>query len=147
MPAPQAAQIEGIASGYLQGSGFSGENAPDLAKALAGSIADALGIFASQAMIQPGTPAAVDPVSTSGAVVGPGMFMPPPAGGPNKSIIEPLALAQLSGAGFQGEMAPKLAAAIAATIAEGIMMFTSQVMSKPGTPVAGMVTAAPGTLM
>ena len=147
MPAPQASAIEGLATGYLQSAGIKGENAPDLAKAMASFIADGLAIFASQAMIKPGTPAAVDPISTSGAVVGPGMFMPPPAGGPGKSTLEPLATAALQSNGLEGENAPELAKVMAAALAEGINMFTSQVMVTPGTPVAGMVTTAPGTLM
>ncbi len=45
MPAPTASQIESVATGAMQSAGLEGENATDLAKALAQVTADALNMF------------------------------------------------------------------------------------------------------
>ena len=147
MPAPQASQLESIASGALQSAGIRGENAPDLAKAIAQVTADALGMFLGQAMVMPGIPAAVDPISGSGSTGGPGMLMPPPAGGPIAQQLEGMAQSALDSNGIKGEDAPALAKVIAAALALGIMLFTAQVQVAPGIAVAGFVTTSPGSLM
>lgn len=147
MPAPQASQIESVASGAMQSASLEGENAPDLAKALAQATADALSMFFAQAMIMPGVPAGVDPITGSGSTAGPGMLMPPPAGGPIGPMLLPIAQAALSANGIEGQNAPGLASVIADALAQGIMMFTSQVQMAPGVAVAGFVTTSPGSLM
>jgi hypothetical protein len=147
MPAPTAAQLEPIANGALSSAGIQGENAPDLAKALAQTAAQALSIFLAQAMVMPGIPAAAPPPPGSGSTVGPGMLMPPPGGGPDASTIEPLAKAALTSAGLRGDDAPALAKVIAGALAQGIQLFTAQVMVAPGIPIAGFVTTGPGRLM
>ena len=61
MPAPQKAQLEGVVAGLLQANGLRGENAPDLASAIAETLAGALDQLAQQAQVAPGiacTPAA-----------------------------------------------------------------------------------------
>ncbi|MFV8750431.1 hypothetical protein ACNOYE_07755 [Nannocystaceae bacterium ST9] len=61
MPAPQKAQLEGVVSGLLQANNLRGENAPDLASAIAETLAGALDQFAQMAQVSPGiacTPAA-----------------------------------------------------------------------------------------
>ncbi len=147
MPAPQASQIESMARGALDAAGIQGEDAPGLAKALAQITADVLAMFLSQGMVLPGVPAAVDPVSGSGSTVGPGMLMPPPAGGPGASQIEPLAQAALSAEGIQGENAGDLAKVIASALAQSLTLFTAQVQVAPGIAIAGFVTTTPGRLM
>ena len=147
MPAPTSSQIESPANGFLTGAGLRGEDAPGLAKALADSAGQALTLFLSMAMVNPGIPAAIDPISGSGATGGPGMLMPPPAGGPGASQLEGLVQGFLSGQGIRGEDAGGLAKALAASIAQAIMLFCSQGMAMPGIAIAGFVTAAPGMLM
>jgi hypothetical protein len=147
MPAPQASQIEPIATGALQSAGIRGQNAGDLAKALAGVTADALAMFLTQAMVMPGMPAAVDPITGSGSTAGPGMFMPPPAGGPIAPLLEGLAQAALMSNGIRGKDAPGLAKVIGGALAQAILLFTTQVQVAPGIAVAGFVTTSPGTLV
>ncbi len=147
MPAPAAAQLEPIARGALAAAGLQGENAGDLAKALADVTAQALTLFLSQAMVMPGIPAAAPPPALSGSTVGPGSLMPPPAGGPGASQLEPLAQAALQSAGLRGENAPDLGKVIAGALAQGIQLFTTQVKVAPGIPISGLVTTAPGRLM
>jgi hypothetical protein len=147
MPAPQAAQIESIATGAMQSAGLRGENAPDLAKAVAQATADALSMFLNQAMVAPGIPAAAPPPPGSGSTAGPGTLMPPPAGGPTAPQLEGLAQAALSSNGIKGRDAPGLAKVVAGAIAQGIMMFTAQVKVAPGIAVAGFTTTSPGTLI
>jgi hypothetical protein len=147
MPAPTAQQIEGIAFAALQGAGLRGEHAADLARALAQAASQALTLFLNQAMVLPGIPAAVDPVSGSGSTAGPGLLAPPPVGGPIAPRLEGLALAALSGQGLRGHNVPDLAKAIAASLAQAIQLFTAQVQVAPGIAVAGFVTTAPGSLI
>jgi hypothetical protein len=147
MPAPTAQQLEGIANGALQSAGIRGENAGDLAKGLAQATAQALTLFLNQAMVMPGAPAAVDPISGSGSTAGPGLLAPPPVGGPTAQQLEGLARTALNGEGLQGENIPDLAKVFAASLALAIQMFTAQVQVAPGIAVAGFVTTSPGSLM
>jgi hypothetical protein len=103
-------------------------------------------MFLSQAMVMPGTPAAIDPISGSGATAGPGRLMPPPAGGPGAAQLEGPAQGALAGQGIRGEDAGGLAKAAAGTIAQGIALFAAQSMVLPGIAIAGFVTTAPGML-
>src|SRR4051812_22215601 len=103
MPAPQDSQLEQPMAGFVQAAQLLGEDAPAMAKALAQATAQALSLFLSMAMVLPGTPAALDPITGSGATGGPGRLMPPPAGGPGASQIEGLAQAALTGQGIRGE--------------------------------------------
>jgi hypothetical protein len=54
MPAPQRAQLEPLVKALMQQNGLQGENAPDLAGAIAEAIAGALAMLAQQAMVAPG---------------------------------------------------------------------------------------------
>jgi hypothetical protein len=147
MPAPSSSQIEGMARSALSGAGLDGENIPDLAGALGQIIGQALTMFAATAMISPGVPAAVDPITTSGSTAGPGLFLPPPAGGPGASSIEPIALGALGGKRIDGEQKGALAKVIAQATAQAILLFTSMVQAAPGLAIAGFVTTAPGSLI
>jgi hypothetical protein len=147
MPAPQASLIESIAAGALQSAGIRGKNAGDLAKALAQTTADALSMFLAQAMVMPGIPAGVDLISGSGSTAGPGMLLPPPAGGPIAPQLEGLAQAALMANGIKGKDAPGLAKVIAGALAQAILLFTVQVQVAPGIAVTGFVTASPGNLI
>jgi len=63
MPSPTAAQLESIALGFVQAANLRGENAADLAAAIAETIAGALDEFLSQAQVAPGI--ACSPAATS----------------------------------------------------------------------------------
>ncbi len=54
MPAPTQAQLEPIVKGLMLQHGLKGENAPDLAGAIAEVVANALSLLAQQAMVAPG---------------------------------------------------------------------------------------------
>lgn len=147
MPAPTASQLESPSKGFFQGAGLRGEDTPGLVKALADGTAQALTLLLSMGMVLPGIPAAVDPISGSGSTAGPGMLMPPPAGGPNASQLEGLLKGFLAGQGIRGEYADNLAKALAASLAQAVMLFTSQTQVLPGLAVAGFVTTTPGKLI
>jgi hypothetical protein len=146
MPAPAANMLESPVTGFVAAAQLRGADAPAMAKAIAGTIAQALTLFLSQAMVLPGTPAVVDPITGSGATGGPGRLLPPPAGGPDASAIEGLAMVGLAGQGIRGEDANGLAKAVAGTIGKGLTLFTGQGMVLPGIAIAGFVTTAPGKL-
>jgi hypothetical protein len=147
MPAPQAAQIENLARSALQSAGLEGENIGELATAMADTFAQMLSMFASMTMVLPGIPAAVHPISGTGSTVGPGMLLPPPSGGPGASVIEPIALAALQGAGLRGENIPELAQVLGDAGELGLTLLCAQAKVAPGIAVAGFATAAPGRLM
>ena len=69
MPVPLASQLQPIADGLMQQNGLRGQDAPALAQALAQAVDAALMLFAAQAMVSPGIPAA------PGASAGPGRLM------------------------------------------------------------------------
>ncbi len=146
MPAPQSSEITNFAKSALQSKGLQGENAPDLGEAIGETCGAALQLFMGQAMVMPGIPAAAPPPPGAGATAGPGQLAPPPAGGPGASLIEPIAAGFLTAKGIRGENAPDLAKVIAGAVAQGIQMFTAQVMVSPGIAIGGFVTSAPGTL-
>lgn len=147
MPTPPAALLETLARQALDGAGLRGDDAPRLATALGQTFAQVLSLFASQTQVLPGIPAVVDPITTSGSTVGPGLLLPPPAGGPSAATIEPLALAQLRAAGLLGEHIPELAKVIGQTCEIGLSLLCAGVQVAPGLAVAGLVTVAPGRLI
>jgi len=147
MPAPPAAQFESPFKGFVAGAGLRGEDAPGMAKALADGAGQALTLLLSQAQVLPGIPSPVDPISGSGATAGPGLLMPPPAGGPGASALEGLLSGFLSGQGIRGEDADGLAKALAGALAQAMQLFTAQSQVLPGMAIAGFVTVAPGLLM
>ncbi len=69
MPAPTKAQLEPIVKGLVAANGLNGENAPDLAGAIAEVVAQALTMFMSQVKVAPGIPA------PPGATAGPGRLV------------------------------------------------------------------------
>lgn len=146
MPAPPAAQIESLAQAALRGAGLEGADIPKLATAVGQTYGAALAMFLGQTMILPGIPAALDPISGSGATSGPGMLLPPPAGGPDAAQLEPQALANISGQGLVGENKDGLAKAVAEALGQGLTLFCSQRQIAPGIAIAGFVTVAPGTI-
>ena len=146
MPAPQDNQLEQPFGGFVNAALLFGEDAPPMAKAVAQATAQSLSIFLSMAIVMPGTPAALDPITGTGATTGPGRLLPPPGGGPSASQIEGLAQSALSSQGIRGEDAAGLAKAVAGIIAEAIQLFCTQGMVLPGITIAGFVTTAPGML-
>lgn len=147
MPAPQKSALEGLCKSAVKDAGLEGEDAPKLGEAMAEFFAQALDMFAQMTQVLPGIPAAVDPISTSGATAGPGMMLPPPAGGPGASQLEGLASAALQNAGLEGENMPELAKVLSQAAEIGLTLLCAQAQVAPGIPVAGMVTSAPGRLM
>ena len=51
---PTAAQLESLALADLSGEGIAGDNARDLAKVIAGSLAQAIELFTAQVQVAPG---------------------------------------------------------------------------------------------
>jgi hypothetical protein len=147
MPTPPAPLLETLARQAIDGAGLRGDDAPRLATALGQTFAQVLTMFATQTQVLPGIPAAVDPITTSGSTVGPGLLLPPPAGGPSGSAIESLALGQLRAAGLLGEHVPELAKVIGQTCEIGLSLLCASVQVAPGIAVAGLVTVAPGRLV
>ncbi len=69
MPAPNKNQLEPVVKGLMTANGLNGENAPDLAVAIADVVAQALTMLATQAKVAPGIPC------SPGATAGPGRLM------------------------------------------------------------------------
>lgn len=69
MPAPTKSVLEPIAKGLATAEGLRGENAPDLASAIAETVAGALDLLAQMAMVSPGIAA------PPGASASPGRLM------------------------------------------------------------------------
>lgn len=69
MPAPTKSALEPIANGLAASEGLRGENAPDLAAAVAETVAGALDLLATMAMVSPGIAA------PPGASAAPGRLM------------------------------------------------------------------------
>lgn len=147
MPALSPSEIENLASAALQAAELKGKNIPDLAGALGIAGGQALSMFVTMAMIAPGIPAVAPPPALSGSTVGPGMLLPPPAGGPNASMLEPIAFSALQSKQLKGKNIPQLGKAIAQTLEVAFTLFTTQVMVAPGIAIAGLVTSAPGSLI
>lgn len=147
MPAPSGSEIGSLAKSAMQSASLRGENAPDLATALGDTCGQAFMLFVNMAMVSPGIPAAAPPPPGSGSTVGPGMLLPPPAGGPGASQIEPIAKGLLASNKINGEQRDALAKAIAQTVEQALILFTTQVKVAPGMAIAGFTTSAPGNLM
>lgn len=69
MPAPSKGQLAPIVKGLCQSEGLRGENAPDLADAIAETVAGALGQLAAMAMVSPGI------ATAPGATAAPGRLL------------------------------------------------------------------------
>lgn len=147
VPAPTAAQIEGVAKGELRSAGIAGQHAPALAAAFAELLEQALALFVSSAVVLPGVPASAPPPALSGSTTGSGRLLPPPGGGPTDSVLEAPAEAALASRGLNGERRQSLARALAKLVGQGLMMFTSHVQLAPGVAIAGGVSSAPGVLI
>jgi hypothetical protein len=147
MPAPSPSEIEDLARGALRGAGLDGENVPDLAAALGQFVGQALALFAATAIVAPGIPAAAPPPANSGSTVGPGLLLPPPAGGPVASQLEGIAASALAARRLDGDGRGALARVLAGVTAQAIALFTTTVMVAPGVAIAGLTTTAPGALM
>lgn len=144
MPAPKKAMLAPIVSGLFQAAGLKGKNISDLADVVADALAQAADKYLQMAMVEPGIPAAADPITGSGATAGPGRLSAPPS---DAFALEPVVSGLLSGKQIQGENAPDLAKAIAGIIGYGLEQFTKNVQVSPGISIAGFTTVAPGTLM
>lgn len=145
MPAPTASQIEPLVMAALASANIQGDAAAGLSSAVAETTAAALQMFVAQAMVMPGIAVVAPPPTGTGSTVGPGLLMAPPAGGPDTGQIQPIAEAQLQTQGIRGDGAGGLAAVVAGAIAQGIVMFSAQVVVAPGIAIAGFVTSAPGS--
>ena len=146
MPALQSAQIDSFARSAFSDASLQGENGHDLARACAQATAKALAKLFSMAQVMPGIPASAPPPTGSGSTVGPGRLMPPPAGGPGKSDLQPIASSSLDDNGIKGQAETALAKILALALAEGIAVFARQAQVAPGIGIAGFVTASPGQI-
>ncbi|WP_223645786.1 hypothetical protein [Corallococcus sp. EGB] len=146
MPAPTGSEIGTLAKSAMQAASLRGENAPDLATALGDACGQTFTLFVGMAVVSPGIPAAAPPPAGSGSTAGPGMLLPPPAGGPGASQIEPIVQALLASNRINGEKQGALAKAIAQSVEQALVLFTSMVMVAPGMAIAGFTTSSPGTL-
>ncbi len=134
---PDASQLEGFAESQCQAQGLRGEDAPALAKVVAGLSAQAINLFCAQSMVLPGIPVAGFVSS------GPGMLQPVPL----KSSLDGIASGLLQQNSLQGEDAPGLGKALAQVLDQALMMFASQMMVSPGIPCPPGASAGPGRLM
>lgn len=66
---PVTAQLEGLALADLQGEGIAGENASDLAKLIAGSLAQGIELFTAQVHVAPGIAIAGLVTSSPGSLI------------------------------------------------------------------------------
>jgi len=130
--------------GALASAGLLGENASDLAAAIAKTLAKSLTMLVSTTMIQPGIAASAPPPAISGSTVGPGSMMASP--GPTAALIEGIAQVELASAGLRGERVGDLARVLAQVFVTAIKMFKSQLMIAPGIAIVGGITTAPGML-
>jgi len=146
MPAPTAQELADLAKSALQSAGLKGAHAPALGDAIGDTCGAALQLFLGMAMVAPGVPGSAPPPPGAGSTSGPGQLLPPPVGGPTAAQIEPLAHNFLAARGIRGQNAPDLAKVLAGAVAQGIQLFTAQVMVGPGITIAGLVTSAPGLL-
>lgn len=69
MPAPKKAQLEPVVKALMAANGLNGDNAPDLAGAIAEVVAQSLDMFMLQVQVTPGIPC------SPGATAGPGKLM------------------------------------------------------------------------
>ncbi len=69
MPAPSAAQLEPVVLGFVQGAGLRGEQAPDLAAAIAEALAAALAQLVQQAQVAPGIASSVAATAAPGRLL------------------------------------------------------------------------------
>ena len=63
MPAPQSAQIKSPGDGFLNAASLLGDDIPGFSQALADTLGQALTLFLAMAMVLPGMPTAVHPLT------------------------------------------------------------------------------------
>lgn len=143
MPAPLPPLIIGLAVAALQARDIKGEGAMPLATALGTALGGVLLAFMPMCMVSPGQPAALDPITLSGATAGPGTLM--------GSLPKPLAIGLVSAAlvanGLLGETTPKLGIAAGDSIAQALDLFVAQVKAAPGAAIVSGVSTSPAPLL
>ena len=135
---PIASQIEPLASAQLQAKGIRGENAPDLAKVIAGAIAQGIQLFTASVMVAPGIAIAGFTTSAPGTLTG---------AAPQAGALESVTRGLCSGNNLRGDNAPDLAKALGQTVADALSQLMSSAMVAPGIACTPAATAAPGRLM
>jgi hypothetical protein len=135
---PMAADIEPIASGQLTAKGIKGENAGDLAKVIAGTIAQGINLFTATVMVAPGIAIAGFTSSAPGSLMG----AAPPA-----AALEAFANGLCAGNNLRGENAGDLAKALGDTVNKALTQLMSRAKVMPAIAASPGATAAPGRLM
>jgi hypothetical protein len=135
---PLAADIESLAGGFLTVKGIRGENAGDLAKVVAGTIAEAIKLFTATVMVAPGIAIAGFATAAPGTLTG---AAPPPA------AIEAVANGLCAANNLLGDNARDLAKALGQTVGDALSQLMSRAMVAPGIACSPAATAAPGRLM
>lgn len=143
MPAPLPPMITGLAIAALQARDIKGEGARPLATALGTGLGGALLAFLPMCMVSPGQPAALDPLTLSGATAGPGTLV--------GSLPKPLAIALASAAlvanQLIGESTPKLGMAAGDCFSQALDLFVGQVKASPGAAIVSGVSTSPASLL
>ena len=137
--------MPGALSG-LMNAGLDSAAASSLADVIVNLFADVLTQFVAQSQIMPGIIAAVDPISTNGQTIGPGLLMPPPAGGPHTEQIEALARAKLSAAGYEAETLESWVVVLTHSCVFGLLLLCTVVQMEKQVSVSGFVTSSTAKL-
>lgn len=146
VPAPVAAQIKPSALAGLAGAGLEPSETSSLADVLANLFAEVLASFVARSQILPGIIAVVNPLTTQGKTIGPGLLMPPPTGGPHIEEIEAMARAKLSGAGYEDEALEGWVDVLTHTCVYGLVLTCTVVQMEKNVSVDGMVTSSTAKL-
>lgn len=135
---PVSSDIEPLASAQLTAKGIKGENAGDLAKVIAGAIAQGIMMFTATVMVAPGIAIAGFTTAAPGTLMG----AAPPA-----AALEGVANGLCAGNKLRGENAADLAKALGDAVNQALTQLMSRAMVAPGIACSPGATAAPGRLM
>lgn len=135
---PGAQTLEPLAAANLTAKGIKGENAPDLAKVIAGAIAQGITLFTSSVKVAPGIAIAGFTTTAPGTLTG---------AAPQASALEGIATGLCNGNKLRGENAPDLAKALGKTIADAMTQLMSRALVAPGIACTPAASAAPGRLL
>lgn len=141
MPAPPAPLIIALSVKAVDEAGLKGVDAIKLAIGLGKAIATSLAQLVAGVQVLPGQPAAIDPITGSGATAGPGLLQ----GELSASAAEAHAKAELGE--LQGAGIAPLIKVYGAVLSQAAAQWVSGVMVAPGATIAGFTTAAPGPLL
>lgn len=135
---PVSSDIEPLAGAQLTARGIRGENAGDLAKVIAGTIAQGINLFTATVLVAPG-------IAIAGfATAAPGRLM---GAAPPAAALEGVANGLCAANKLRGDNAKDLAKALGDTVNQALTQLMSRAMVAPGIACSPAATAAPGRLM